>query len=147
MKKLARFLAEMVVHHLVPVVVFTIVFFMVPPVMMTNTGAGLGQALTYIIYHITVPLVWILFWNAIRVLFKTDSEPADLPADSPVEPPLLDSAARLKLSAEAEEGAKGAPIKDVVADNPGSSAGVWMAWFWVLAALCWLSFLRWLVSH
>ena len=143
MKKLARFLAEMVVHHLFPAVVFTIVFFKALQVMMPNRGDGLGQALTAIIYFIPGLLVWILVWNAVRMLFKTDSEPAD----SPVEPPLLDSAERLKLSAEAEENAKGAPIKDVVADNPGSSAGVWMAWFWGLVAVGWFSFWRWLVSH
>ena len=143
MKKLARFLAEMVVHHLFPAVVFTIVFFKALQVMMPNRGDGLGQALTAIIYFIPGLLVWILVWNAVRMLFKTDSEPAD----SPVEPPLLDSAERLKLSAEAEEKAKGAPIKDVVADNPGSSAGVWMAWFWGLVAVGWFSFWRWLVSH
>lgn len=143
MKKLARFLAEMVVHHLFPAVVFTIVFFKALQVMMPNRGDGLGQALAAIIYFIPGLLVWILVWNAVRMLFKTDSEPAD----SPVEPPLLDSAERLKLSAEAEEGAKGAPIKDVVADNPGSSAGVWMAWFWGLVAVGWFSFWGWLVSH
>ena len=147
MKKLARFLAEMVVHHLFPAVVFTIVFFKALQVMMPNPGDGLGQALTAIIYFIPGLLVWILVWNAIRMLFKADSEPTDLPADSPAEPPLLDSAERLKLSAEIEENAKGAPIKDVVAANPGSSAGVWMAWFWGLVAVGWFSFWGWLVSH
>lgn len=143
MKKLARFLAEMVVHHIFPAVVFTIIFFKALQVMMPNRGDGLGQALAAIIYFIPGLLVWILVWNAVRMLFKTDSEPAD----SPVEPPLLDSAERLKLSAEAEEGAKGAPIKDVAAAKPGSSAGGWMAWFWGLVAVGWFSFFTWMLSR
>ena len=142
MKKLARFLAEMVVHHLFPAVVFTIVFFKALQVMMPNRGDGLGQALTAIIYFIPGLLVWILVWNAVRMLFNTDSEPAD----SPDEPP-LDSPEPIKISAEAEASAKGTPIEDVVADKPGSSAGVWMAWFWGLVAVGWFSFFGWLVRH
>ncbi len=114
MKKLARFLAEMVVHHLFPAVVFTIVFFKALQVMMPNPGDGLGQALTAFIYFIPGLLVWILVWNAVRMLFKTESEPAD----SPDEPP-LDSPEPIKLSAEAEASAKGTPIEDVAAAKPG----------------------------
>ena len=142
MKKLARFLAEMVVHHIFPAVVFTIVFFKALQVMMPNPGDGLGQALTAFIYFIPGLLVWILVWNAVRMLFKRDSEPAD----SPDEPP-LDSPEPIKLSAEAEASAKGTPIEDVVAAKPGHSAGVWMVWFWGLVAVGWFSFFGWLVSH
>ena len=139
MKKLARFLAEMVVHHLFPAVVFTIVFFKALQVMMPNRGDGLGQALAAIIYFIPGLLVWILVWNVVRMLFKTESEPADQPE--------LDSLEPIKLSVEVEESAKGTPIKDIAADEPGSSAGVWMAWFWGLVAVGWFSFFGWLVSH
>ena len=142
MKKLARFLAEMVVHHIFPAVVFTIVFFKALQVMMPNPGDGLGQALTAFIYFIPGLLVWILVWNAVRMLFKTESEPAD----SPDEPP-LDSPEPIKLSAEAEASAKGTPIEDVAAAKPGHSAGVWMVWFWGLVAVGWFSFFGWLVSH
>ena len=142
MKKLARFLAEMVVHHLFPAVVFTIVFFKALQVMMPNRGDGLGQALTAIIYFIPGLLVWILVWNAVRMLFKTDSEPADSPDE-----PAIDSPEPTKLSAEAEASAKGTPIKDIAADEPGSSAGVWMAWFWGLVAVGWFSFFTWMLSR
>ena len=74
MKKLARFLAEMVVHHIFPAVVFTIVFFKALQVMMPNPGDGLGQALTAFIYFIPGLLVWILVWNAVRMLFKRDRD-------------------------------------------------------------------------
>jgi hypothetical protein len=76
------------------------------------------------------------------MLFKTESEPAD----SPDEPP-LDSPEPIKLSAEAEASAKGTPIEDVVADKPGSSAGVWMAWFWGLVAVGWFGFFAWMLSR
>ena len=142
MKKLARFLAEMVVHHIFPAVVFTIVFFKALQVMMPNPGDGLGQALTAFIYFIPGLLVWILVWNAVRMLFKTESEPAD----SPDEPP-LDSPEPIKLSAEAEVSAKGTPIEDVASAKPGSSAGVWMAWFWGLVAVGWFGFFAWMLSR
>ena len=139
MKKLARFLAEMVVHHIFPAVVFTIVFFKALQVMMPNPGDGLGQALTAFIYFIPGLLVWILVWNAVRMLFKTDSEPADQPE--------LDSLEPIKLSVEVEESAKGTPIKHVATDKPGSSAGVWMAWFWGLVAVGWFGFFAWMLSR
>ena len=81
----------------------------------------------------------MLVWYAVRTVFKADSEPVDSPE--------LDSAERLKLSAEAEESANGTPIKEVVKNKPGSSAGVWMGWFWGLVAVGWFSLLGWLFSH
>jgi len=134
MKKLEKFLAEMVVHHLVPAVLYAIVFFKTLQVMLPNPGDGLGQAFLAFIYFIPGLLLWILVWNAVRMLFKTDSESADSPE--------LDSAEQLKLGAEAEESAKAAPIKEVVKDKPGCSPGVWMGWFWGLVAVGWFSFLR-----
>ncbi len=129
----------MVVHHIFPAVVFTIVFFKALQLMLPNPGDGLGQALTAFIYFIPGLLVWILAWNAIRMLFKTDSEPADSPE--------LNSSEPIKLGVEAEASAKGAPIKDAVADKPGSSAGVWMAWFWGLVAVGWSSFFAWVLNR
>ena len=139
MKKLARFLAELVVHHLFPAVVFTIVFFKALQVMMPNPGDGLGQAFMAFIYFVPGLLIWILVWNAVRMLFKTESEPADQPE--------LDSLEPIKLSVEVEESAKGTPIKDIAADEPGHSAGVWMAWFWGLVAVGWFGFFAWMLSR
>jgi hypothetical protein len=139
MKNLARCLVEIVGNHILPAVLYAIVFFKTLQVMLPNPGDGLGQAFLAFIYFIPGLLLWILVWNAVRMLFKTDSKSADSPE--------LDSAERLKLSAEAEERANGTPIKEVVKDKPGCSPGVWMGWFWGLVAVGWFSLLGWLFSH
>jgi len=143
MKKLEKFLAEMVVHHLVPAVLYAIVFFKTLQVIMPNPGDGLGKAFATLMYFIPGLLAWMLVWYTVRKIYKMVSESADLPADSSK----LDSAERLKLGAEAEESAKGTPIKEGEENKPGSSAGVWMAWFWGLVAVGWLVFIIWLVNH
>jgi len=143
MKKLASFLAEMVGHHLLPAVLYAIVFFKALQVMLPNHGDGLGQAFMAFIYFIPGLLAWMLVWYTVRKIYEMVSESADPPADSSN----LDSAERLKLNVEIEGNAKGTPIKEGEEDKPGSSAGVWMGWFWVLVAVGWLSLLGWLFSH
>jgi len=139
MKNLARCLVEIVGNHILPAFLYTIVFFKTLQVMLPNPGDGLGQAFLAFIYFIPGLLLWILVWNAVRTVFKADSEPVDSPE--------LDSAERLKLSAEAEDSTKGAPINEGEENKPGCSAGVWMAWFWGLVAVGWFSLLGWLFSH
>jgi len=129
----------MVVHHLVPAVLYAIVFFKTLQVMLPNPGDGLGQAFLAFIYFIPGLLLWILVWNAVRTVFKADSEPVDSPE--------LDSAERLKLGAEAEDSTKGTPVKEGEEDKPGCSPGVWMGWFWGLVAVGWLSLLAWALSR
>jgi hypothetical protein len=143
MKNLARCLVEIVGNHILPTVLYAIVFFKTLQVMMPNPGDGLGKAFATLMYFIPGLLAWMLVWYTVRKIYKMVSESADLPADSSK----LDSAERLKLGAEAEESAKGTPIKEGEENKPGSSAGVWMAWFWGLVAVGWLVFIIWLVNH
>jgi hypothetical protein len=106
---------------------------------MPDSSDGLGKAFATLMYFIPGLLAWMLVWYAVRTVFKADSEPVDSPE--------LDSAERLKLSAEAEERANGTPINEGEENKPGSSAGVWMGWFWGLVAVGWFSLLGWLFSH
>jgi hypothetical protein len=145
MKNLARCLVEIVGNHILPAFLYTAGFFVVLDIKMPDSSDGLGKAFATLMYFIPGLLAWMLIWYTLRTVFKTDSEPVDSPE--------LDSAERLKLSAEAEESTKGAPInkgapiKEGEENKPGSSAGVWMGWFWGLVAVGWLSLLGWLFSH
>ena len=139
MKNLARCLVEIVGNHILPAFLYTAGFFVVLDIKMPDSSDGLGKAFATLMYFIPGLLLWILVWNAVRMLFKTDSESADSPE--------LDSAEQLKLSAEAEESANGTPIKEVVKDKPGCPPGVWMGWFWGLVAVGWFSFFAWMFSH
>jgi hypothetical protein len=139
MKNLARCLVEIVGNHILPAFLYTAGFFVVLDIKMPDPSAGLGKALAVIFLFIPGLLAWMLVWYAVRKIYEMVSESADSPE--------LDSAERLKLSAEAEESAKAAPIKEGEENKPGSSAGVWMGWFWGLVAVGWLSLLGWLFSH
>jgi hypothetical protein len=143
MKNLARCLVEIVGNHILPTFLYTAGFFVVLDIKMPDPSAGLGKALAVIFLFIPGLLAWMLVWYTVRKLYEMVSESADPSADSPE----LDSAERLKLGAEAEENAKGTPIKEGEENKPGSSAGVWMARFWGLVAVGWLIFIIWLLSH
>jgi hypothetical protein len=110
---------------------------------MPDPSAGLGKALAVIFLFIPGLLAWMLVWYTVRKIYEMVSESADPPTDSSK----LDSAERLKLGAEAEDSTKGAPINEGEENKSGGSAGVWMAWFWGLVAVGWLSLLGWLFSH
>jgi hypothetical protein len=139
MKNLARCLVEIVGNHILPTFLYTAGFFVVLDIKMPDRSDGLGKAFATLMYFIPGLLAWMLVWYTVRTVFKADSEPVDSPE--------LDSAERLKLSAEAEESTKGAPINEGEENKPGSSAGVWMGWFWGLVAVGWFSLLGWLFSH
>jgi hypothetical protein len=143
MKNLARCLVEIVGNHVLPAFLYTAGFFVVLNIKMPDPSDGLGKAFATLIYFIPGLLAWMLVWYTVRKLCEMVSQSADPPADSSK----LDSAERLKLSAEAEESTKGAPINEGEENKPGSSAGVWMGWFWGLVAVGWFSLLGWLFSH
>ena len=143
MKNLARCLVEIVGNHILPTFLYAAGFFVVLDIKMPDPSDGLGKAFATLMYFIPGLLAWMLVWYTVRKIFEMVSQSADSYADSPE----LDSAERLKLGAEAEENAKGNPIKEGEENKPGSSAWVWMAWFWGLVAVGWLSLLGWLFSH
>ena len=143
MKNLARCLVEIVGNHILPTFLYTAGFFVVLDIKMPDRSDGLGKAFATLMYFIPGLLAWMLVWYTVRKIYQMVSESADPPAGSSK----LDSAERLKLGAEAEENTKGAPINEGEENKPGSSAGVWMAWFWGLVAVGWLSLLGWLFSH
>jgi hypothetical protein len=143
MKNLARCLVEIVGNHILPTFLYTAGFFVVLDIKMPDRSDGLGKAFATLMYFIPGLLAWMLVWYTVRKICQMVSESADPPADSSK----LDSAERLKLGAEAEENTKAAPIKEGEENKPGSSAGVWMGWFWGLVAVGWLSLLGWLFSH
>jgi hypothetical protein len=142
MKNLVRCLVEIVGNHILPTFLYAAGFFVVLDIKMPNPGDGLGKAFATLIYFIPGLLAWMLVWYTVRKIYEMVSESADPPADSSK----LDSAEQLKLNVEIEENAKGAPINEGE-DKPGSSAGVWMGWFWGLVGVGWLSLLGWLFSH
>jgi hypothetical protein len=135
-KTLGEKLGDIVTRHLLPVVVYTVVFFVALNSSLSK-DEGLAKAIGMFFCFIPGLAVWMLVWMLCRTIFKTVSGPAGPPAD----PPELDSAERLKLSAEAEVSAQGAPIKDVVEDKPGYSVGFWMAWFWGLVGVGWVIYI------
>jgi hypothetical protein len=143
MKNLARCLVEIVGNHILPTFLYTAGFFVVLDIKMPDRSDGLGKAFATLMYFTPGLLAWMLVWYTVRKIYEMVSESADPPADSSN----LDSAERLKLNVEIEGNAKGTPIKEGEEDKPGSSAGVWMGWFWVLVAVGWLSLLGWLFSH
>jgi hypothetical protein len=135
-KTLGEKLGDIVTRHLLPVVVYAVGFFWALDSWQPG-NEGLAESIVAFFCFIPGLAVWMLVWMLCRTIFKTVSGPAGPPAD----PPELDSAERLKLSAEAEVSAQGAPIKDVVEDKPGYSVGFWMAWFWGLVGVGWVIYI------
>jgi hypothetical protein len=126
-KTLGEILVEIVCHNILPAVLYHAAFVMVLGNMSYSGGNGAfgGPLLAVIFLYIPGLLTWLFVWKRFRTNSKRVSGPAN--------PPELDSAERLKLSAEA------------VADKPGYSVGFGMGWFWRLVGVVWLVFLVWLV--
>jgi len=124
-KTLGEILVEIVCHNILPAVVYHAAFVMFLGVLQTSPGEIGGPLLAVIFLYIPGLLTWLFVWKRFRTISKRVSGPADSPK--------LDSAERLKLSAEA------------VADKPGYSVGFGMGWFWRLVGVVWLVFLVWLV--
>ncbi len=135
-KTLGEKLGDIVTRHLLPVVVYAVGFFWALDSWQPG-NEGLAESIVAFFCFIPGLAAWMLVWMLCRTIFKTVSGPARPPAN----PPELDSAERLKLSAEAEVSAQGAPIKDVVEDKPGYSVGFWMAWFWGLVGVGWVIYI------